>query len=273
MPKAKASRLHEPSDHVLMDEGMVERNQYMIAQKIAYINYTMLRMEEDLASMCTVADEIGVSPSSLSRWINKLPIYCHIAEQDKVRFSISAGRRGQLEDIGLELLAYVEDLREKGYVISRKMIVAQASRLLRPDSTFSHKTFAAQGQSVSCWMAKVGLTIRTGTHQAQELPQTILAAASDFIVNIACPAVSHSYRHPDFIMNMDETTVYFSMHPTNSVEKVGAKTINIRNAKNAGQRATVAVGFTASGIQLKSLVIFKGKPIRVPYYFNIMILL
>jgi hypothetical protein len=62
---------------------------------------------------------------------------------------------------------------------------------------------------------------------------------------------------------MDESAVFFSMHPTKSVEKIGLKTVNIRIAKNAGQCATVEVCFTASGIQLKSLVIFKGKPICV----------
>ena len=87
------------------------------------------------------------------------------------------------------------------------------------------------------------------------------SSSEDFIINIGCPAIIQEYRHPDFIMNMDETLVYVSMHPTKSVEKIGAKTVNICITQNAGQHATVAVGFTASGFQLKSLVIFKGKPI------------
>jgi hypothetical protein len=239
MPKKKTSRLHELSDHVILDDGKKERKRYTIAEKISYVNFAKLRMEEDLASMTTVTDEIGVSQSSLSRWINNLPIYRHIAETDATKKSRFAGRRGQLEDIGQDLLEYVGVLHEKGYAISRKMLVAHATRLFGPDSAFSHKSFPAQGQIVSRWMAKVGLTIRTGTHQAQVLPQTVFGTALDFIVNVARPAVSHSYRHPDFIMNMDETPVYFSMHPTKSVEKVGSKTVNIRIAKNSGMRATV----------------------------------
>ena len=82
MPKEKKSRLHQPGDHVVLDEGVMKRNRYTIAQRISYVNYAKLRMEEDLASMSTVADECGVSPSSLSRWFNKLPIYPHIAETD-----------------------------------------------------------------------------------------------------------------------------------------------------------------------------------------------
>jgi hypothetical protein len=105
-------------------------------------------MEEDLASMNTVADEIGVSHTSLSRWINKLPIYRHIEKTDQVRFSLAGGRKSQLEDIGPALLAFVEDLREKGYGVSRKMIVAQSTKLLGPDSAFALKSYAARAQSV-----------------------------------------------------------------------------------------------------------------------------
>ncbi len=259
----KKLRLHEPGDHVVLDEEMVEHNLYTITQKIFFVIYAKLCMEEDLASMNTVADELCVWPLSLSRWINNLSFCHHITEMDEVRFSLSAACCGQLEDIGSDLSAYIEDLREKGYAIFRKMIVAQATQLLGPDSMFSLKSFAVLGQSVSCWMAKVGLTIRTGTHQAQAFPHTVFWTTLDFIVNIACPTVSQGYHHPDFIMNMDETPVYFSIHHMKSVEKIGSKTVNICIAKNAGMHATMAVDFTASGIQLKSLIIFKGKPISM----------
>jgi hypothetical protein len=94
---------------VAIERGMVH-NCYIIAQKISYINFVKLCMEEDLVSMNMVADEIGVSTFSLSRWINNLPIYRHIAETDEMRFSISAGCHGQLEDIGSDLFAYIEAL-------------------------------------------------------------------------------------------------------------------------------------------------------------------
>ncbi len=240
-----------------------ERPRYSIQQKIQYVEFAMLRMDEDLASLNSIADHIGVSSASLSRWMNKLPQYRHIARHDQVRFSLNTGRRSQLDDIGPDLLSFVEDLRENGYAVSRKMIVVQACKMLGSDSSFRSKSYAARAQSVSRWMAKNDLSIRTGTHQAQVLPQTVLSTALDFMETIARPAVSPDlpYRHPDFIINMDQTPVYFSMHPTKSIDKIGTRTINIRVAKNANMRATVAVCFTASGIQLKSLVIFKGKNI------------
>ena len=246
-----------------------ERVRLSIQQKIQCCEFFMVRSEEDLASMSTVADELKISTSSLSRWMNKLPQYRFLAKLEKERFSVHSGRSTPLEVIGPELLAFVEDLREKGYAVSRKMIVAQACRILGPECAFSCKSYAARAQTVSRWMKNNNLTIRAGTHQGQALPLTVASLATDFIVNIARPAVSldQPHRHKDFIINMDQTPVFFSMHPTKSVDRVGNKTINIRIAKNGSQRATVAVGFTASGIQLRSMIIFKGNCITFLYYF------
>ena len=230
----------------------------------------MVRMEEDLASLTDIAEEAGVDKSSLSRWIDQLPQLRHINRNDQVsdRLSLVPGRRGQLQDVGADLLSFVDELRGRGYPVSRKMIVVKACRLLGTDSAFSSKSYAARAQSVSRWMAKNHLTIRTGTHQAQAPPQTVTTAAEDFMVNIARPAVNQSYRDRRYIINMDQTPVYFSMHPSRSVDTIGARTVNIRIAKNGSQRCTVAVCFTASGLQLKSLVIFKGKQINVYGYYH-----
>lgn len=132
---------------------------YSIEQEIKIVEYTMVRMEEDLASMCLVAEEVGVDKSSLSRWMDKLPIYRHIAKYDQVRFAINPGHRGQLEDVGPDMLAFIEELREKGYTISRKMIVMQACKFLGSDSAFSLKSYVTKAQSVSRWMAKNDLWI------------------------------------------------------------------------------------------------------------------
>jgi hypothetical protein len=246
---------------LILDEKAEERKHYSIAEKIRFCEFALVKMEQDLASLNSVANEVGISSSCLSRWLNRLPQYRFVARQDQVRYILHRGRKNQLDCIGAELLAFVENLRESGYSISRKMLVAQATNILGSDSSFSSKTYAARPQSVSRWMRKNNLTIRSGTHQAQAPPQTVTTSAANFFVNVAWPAVSldQPHRHKDFIINMDETPVFFSMHPTKSVDKIGTKTINICIAKYAGQRATVAVCFTASGVQLKSMIIFKGE--------------
>ena len=62
-----------------------------------------------------------------------------------------------------------------------------------------------------------------------------------------------------FILNMDQTPVYFSMNANRTLEVVGVKTVHVRTSTHDTKRATVAVTITAAGLVLPSMVIFKGK--------------
>ena len=266
MPKKQKARRqinrggsNRSREEATIEDDKKKRRHFSIKEKIQVVESAMIRMDDDLQSLNLIADDLGLSNSCLSRWIDQLPILRHIAKNDEVRRSLHSGRRGQLDDISAELLGFVEDLRENGYAVLRKMIVMQACKLLGSDANFSSKSYAARAQSVSRWIGRNDLSLRTGTHQAQAPPQTVSSAAEDFIVNIARPTINLLYRDRRYIINMDQTPVFFSMHPLRSVDKIGTRTVNIRITKNGSQRATVAVCFTASGHQLKSLVIFKGK--------------
>ncbi len=57
---------------------------------------------------------------------------------------------------------------------------------------------------------------------------------------------------------MDQTPVYFSMHPRKTLDSKGKKTIHVWSSTDDTKRATVAVTITASGDNLPLLVIFKG---------------
>ena len=81
----------------------------------------------------------------------------------------------------------------------------------------------------------------------------------DFIHNMAHPAVSLMYCDKRYIINMNQMPVFFSMHATHTVKKKGSKTVHIRIMKNGSQSVTIAICLTASGLQLRSLLIFKGK--------------
>ncbi len=235
------------------------RNRYTVLEKINIVEYTQVCMEEDKVSLSVVADEVGVSVSTLWRWCDQISSLREVRKSGESKRSLGKGRVSMLEEIASPLLSFIDELRESGYAVSRKMIVAHSCRLLGPDHRFSLATYAAKAVCVSRWMAQNGLTIRAGTHQAQVPPQAVMVLASDFIFNIARPAVEQDFRDRRYILNMDQTPVFFSMHSTKSVDKIGTRTVNIRIAKNASQRATVAVCFTASGYQLPSLIIFKGK--------------
>ena len=67
------------------------------------------------------------------------------------------------------------------------------------------------------------------------------------------------HRDRRFILNMDQTPVYFCMTRKRTLEVVGVKTVHIRTSTNDTKRATVAVTIAADGTVLPSVVVFKGK--------------
>jgi hypothetical protein len=72
----------------------------------------------------------------------------------------------------------------------KKMLMFQASCLSEVDSDFRRNMSGGRHQAISQWMARNGLVIRAGMHQAREAPKVIMSSAVDYIHNIARPAVS-----------------------------------------------------------------------------------
>ena len=70
--------------------------------------------------------------------------------------------------------------------------------------------------------------------------------ALDFVATIR-PMLTTENRHQDYILNMDQTPIFFTMTPRTTLNTVGEKTINIRSSTNSTMRATVAVTVSASG--------------------------
>ncbi len=61
---------------------------------------------------------------------------------------------------------------------------------------------------------------------------------------------------------MDQTPVNHAMNPKDTIDRRGARTINLGTAGGDSRQVTIAVTITASGHQLPSLVVFKGKSIH-----------
>jgi hypothetical protein len=98
-----------------------------------------------------------------------------------------------------------------------------------------------------------------GTHVAQRAPDEVQGEGSDYM-NSVRPLVEGPTRDRRFILNMDQTPVYFSMCPKKTLEIVGAPTVHIRSSTSDTKRATVAVTIAADGTVLPAVVVFKGKP-------------
>jgi hypothetical protein len=85
--------------------------------------------------------------------------------------------------------------------------------------------------------------------------------ANGFLQEIV-PIVNDGNRSPTYTINMDQTPVNHAMNPKDTINRRGMCTINLRTAGGDTRRVTVAITITASGHQLPSLDVFKGKSIH-----------
>jgi DDE superfamily endonuclease len=74
------------------------------------------------------------------------------------------------------------------------------------------------------------------------------------------PRMTMSCHDLDWIINMDQTTIYFAMHKDKLILHHGEKMVLFKIACNASMRVTITLSVTASGKQLEPYFVFKGQP-------------
>jgi hypothetical protein len=108
-------------------------------------------------------------------------------------------------------------------------------------------------------MVARSFSYQMGTHTSQRPPAEVESKAFDFM-QFMRRIVGCGNRDLRFIINMDQTPVYFLMNAKRMLEVVDKKTIHICTSTNDTKRVTMAVTITADGTLLLSTLIFKGKP-------------
>jgi len=215
-------------------------------------------MEEEGVSLRRAAERLQVAHSLLAKWQQQQaadddPILAMLKSKKKANLP---GPIGQLKPIENILLQFVFEQREQGINVSILSIVVKASSL---SPIFNEKHFTARTSAVKRFVRAHSLVYRMGTHESQRKPDEVAAEASDYmgVMRQICKGPHRDWR---FILNMDQTPVYFTMNAKQTLEMIGVKTVHIRTSTNDTKRATVAVTITGSGAVLPSMVIFKGKP-------------
>ena len=128
-------------------------------------------------------------------------------------------------------------------IISCPIIVAKASLLC---STFRDKSMNAKLHSVYRFSRRHHLVYRVATHESQRPPSAVHGEAMDFMT-ITRPRVHAYFRNAKFVINMDQTPIFFSYHGSKTLERAGTATINIRKSTADTKRATLALTITVDG--------------------------
>ena len=238
-----------------MDSAIERRTLYSASKKLQILAAvdTLIRTENMTQSQASVA--LQVCPSQVSRWRARACNLAASVESGWDKMKLKQGPVGLLDDVEEDLVAFVDEWRLKGLPVSRLSLVRKACHL---SPAFSEKSLPAQKMAISRIMAKNNLAHRMSTHTAQRPPEEVSQEALGYL-EVIVPIVNDSNRSPEFTANMDQTPMWHAMTHKGTIDTIGKRTINVCTSVGDSKRITVAVAITASGHQLPSMIVFKGK--------------
>jgi hypothetical protein len=235
------------------------RVRYTARRKLGLLTAAELLQREEGMSIRMAAEELLVAHSLIVKWRKQRrtggggdPIIAMIKSKKKASH---AGPLGQLKSIDPDLLRTIFEHREQGMKVDYFLIVVKALAL---SSAFNAKSFTARCSAVKRFLHAHSFVYRMGTHDSQCKPEEVQEEATDYMCLIR-PFLIRNHSDPRYILNMDQTHVYFLMNAKCMLELIGKKTIHIRTSTNDTKRATVAVTIVWDGTVLPSVVVFKGK--------------
>ena len=242
---------HQQAPKSPLKKGKNLRNCYSIRERIAGMKWCAKKKALGW-SQRQCAGRLGLSPKSLRNWQKQ---YKEMMEYKLGALSTNFGAKSQLEHITDELLQFIFERREQGISVSRRTVILKASKL---NPEFSVKSDTAKYATVRRFLNKHVLVYRIGTHVSQKAPELAHVEATDFVKTIR-PFLYGPSRDRRWILNMDQTPVFYSMHEKFTLNKKGEQTVNVRSSKNESERITVAVTTSAAGDLLAPTIVFKGE--------------
>ena len=196
---------------------------------------------------------VGVNLKSIQTWDGDYERM--IACSNKACLAMKGGPPSQLASIENDIIRFIFERHEQGIAVSSCTVIMYVSKLL---PAFGVKSSDAKYSAMCGFLEAHDYVHHLGMHKSQTSPLAAAADAYDF-VSVMHPFLYRPTCDPRFVLNMDQTPVFFSMHKTKSLEKRGLRTVNICTSKNDSARITVAITMTASGDSLHPIVIFKGE--------------
>ena len=123
-----------------------------------------------------------------------------------------------------------------------------ASAILRQqqENAFKDKAFEARWNTLSCSLLKHNYMNRTKTNEASRSPAEVYKKAT-LLMAANRPSLCGPHCDPCWILNMDQTLVYFSYHCSKMLAKHGIKTVHVRKSTLDTRQATCALTCMAAG--------------------------
>ena len=190
------------------------RRRYTPRQKMAALALVARYMEEDGVNRTEAARQANIARSNVEGWAKLTTIFNELDRRALVKKSSHHGPKSQLKCIEDELLMYVFEMRETGMQVDYLLVLFRAARLLQ---SFCTKPFNAQWLAVKHFMKCHSYMYRMGTHESQRPPEEVVDKARVWLEHTR-PLVTGPHRNLRYVINMDQTPVFFSMNAKKTLE-------------------------------------------------------
>ena len=199
----------------------------------------------------------NMAPKMYRMWSHQ---HVKIASNKRSAYKIHPGRKSSIsaetEDLILE---WIMMKRESGSHVNYNMLQRAISKL---DQVFRNKSKNAKRLIVRRLSKRNKYVYRASTHTAQRPPIEVRNEAQEFVMETAPRLATSFYGHrcKDYIINMDQTPVFFSFGSKSTLDLIGTRSIGVTGTPHLGStsRATCFLSCTASGKMMTPLVVFKG---------------
>jgi hypothetical protein len=186
-------------------------------EKVAFLDEIdqRQRLGESMRAICW---SLGIQPCQARQWKGvreKL-----IQPNRGGCASVHAGRPSILASIGDQLMTWLFQKRDQGVMVSmRILVVVQASGLC---ARFRRKSARSKDQAVRRFLSTNRIVMWAVTHTCQRLPHQVREEALDFIRDVREKVVGEN-RSLKYIINMDQTPVFFDMSTGKTLSEAGKK--------------------------------------------------
>jgi len=209
-------------------------------------------------SIHRLAKLTGVQRKTIRIW--KMT-YNEICEQQDLSITRikKAGRNYSFSDKEMELINFIDKLREEKVAVTSNMIIAKMLQL-KPE--LKDKSMGALQRMCYRILQKNNYSLRRASHLGQPLPCKSMDLFYDFFRDIIRKRQELGIYDTDTdyarIVNIDETPIFFEMTTDKTYNKKGAKVVSIETKGNEKKLISCVLAVCANGRKLTPTLIFKG---------------
>lgn len=220
-------------------------HRYTLAQKQLILKH----QDQNGLTNVSIANQVKVSEKCIRDWRKSLALTSNSTKK-KTQHKGKASLGHNFED---DLIEDILRVGENGVMVTvdlvRQMILEYDNHFLDNDKV-----------KIDCWVYRLvkrkELSFRVPTNISQK--KLSIEECQDFVA--AINEKKQEYQNPEkFIINMDETPVFFDTMPKKCITKKGAKTVSVRGNSNGKFRVSVLLAVIQGGQKLKPMVVFKAE--------------